>query len=81
MSNHLSLRSGNPVLKANTFIQRQTTIDTGMMTITGTVNKTALGLLLLMTTAIFTWNMSPTDKCSNDGWDFWWINCRNNNCF
>ena len=61
MSNHLSLRSGNPVLKANTFIQRQTTIDTGMMTITGTVNKTALGLLLLMTTAIFTWNMSPTD--------------------
>ena len=61
MSNHLSLRSGNPVLKANTFIQRQTTIDTGMMTITGTVNKTALGLLLLMTTAIFTWNMAPND--------------------
>ena len=61
MSNHLSLRSGNPVLKANTFIQRQTAIDTGTMTITGTVNKTALGLLLLMTTAIFTWNMSPND--------------------
>jgi len=61
MSNHLSLRSGNPVLNANTFIQRQTTIDTGTMTITGTVNKTALGLLLLMTTAIFTWNMAPTD--------------------
>ena len=61
MSNHLSFRSGNPVLKANTFIQRQTTIDTGTMTITGTVNKTALGLLLLMTTAIFTWNMAPTD--------------------
>ena len=61
MSNHLSLRSGNPVLKANTFIQRQTTIDTGTMTITGTVNKTALGLLLLMTTAIFTWNMAPAD--------------------
>jgi uncharacterized YccA/Bax inhibitor family protein len=61
MSNHLSLRSGNPVLKANTFIQRQTTIDTGTMTITGTVNKTALGLLLLMTTAIFTWHMAPTD--------------------
>ena len=61
MSNHLSLRSGNPVLNANTFIQRQTTIDAGTMTITGTVNKTALGLLLLMTTAIFTWNMAPTD--------------------
>ena len=61
MSNHLSLRSGNPVLKANTFIQRQTAIDNGTMTITGTVNKTALGLLLLMTTAIFTWNMAPND--------------------
>ena len=61
MSNHLSFRSGNPVLKANTFIKRQTTIDTGTMTITGTVNKTALGLLLLMTTAIFTWNMAPND--------------------
>ena len=61
MSNHLSLRSGNPVLKANTFIQRQTAIDNGTMTITGTVNKTALGLILLMTTAIFTWNMAPND--------------------
>ena len=61
MSNHLSLRSGNPVLKANTFINRQVAIDTGTMTIMGTVNKTALGLLLLMTTAIFTWNMAPTD--------------------
>ena len=65
MSNHLSLRSGNPVLKANTFIQRQTIIDAGTMTITGTVNKTALGLLLLMTTAIFTWNMAPTDPRIN----------------
>ena len=61
MSNHLSLRSGNPVLKANTFINRQVAIDTGTMTIMGTVNKTALGLLLLMTTAIFTWNMAPND--------------------
>jgi uncharacterized YccA/Bax inhibitor family protein len=26
------------------------------MTIDGTVNKTALGLLLLMTTAIYSWN-------------------------
>ena len=46
MSSHLSLRSGNPVLKANTFIQRHTAIDNGTMTITGTVNKTALSLLL-----------------------------------
>jgi len=61
MSSHLSLRSGNPVLKANTFIQRHAAIDNGTMTITGTVNKTALSLLLLMTTAIFTWNMAPND--------------------
>ena len=61
MSSHLSLRSGNPVLKANTFIQRHTVIDNGTMTITGTVNKTELSLLLLMTTAIFTWNMAPND--------------------
>ena len=61
MSNHLSLRSGNPVLKANTFIRRQVAIDTGTMTIMGTVNKTALGLLLLMTTAIYTWNLAPAD--------------------
>jgi len=58
MSNHLSLRSGNPVLKANTFINRQVAIDTGTMTIMGTVNKTALGLLLLMTTAIYIWNLA-----------------------
>ena len=61
MSNHLSLRSGNPVLKANTFINRQVAIDTGTMTIMGTVNKTALGLLLLMTTAIYIWNLAPAD--------------------
>jgi len=61
MSNHLSLRSGNPALKANTFIRRQVAIDTGTMTIMGTVNKTALGLLLLMTTAIYTWNLAPAD--------------------
>ena len=61
MSNHLSLRSGNPVLQSNTFIARHSKVDMGTMTIMGTVNKTALCLLLLMTTAIFVWNLSPTD--------------------
>ena len=61
MSNHLSLRSGNPVLRSDTFIGRHTEINTGTMTIMGTVNKTALCLLLLMTTAIFVWNLSPSD--------------------
>ena len=61
MSNHLSLRSGNPVLRTDSFIGRHTKTDTGTMTIMGTVHKTALCLLLLMTTAIFVWNLSPTD--------------------
>ena len=61
MSNHLSLRSGNPVLRSNTFIGRHSKVNMGTMTIMGTVNKTALCLLLLMTTAIFVWNLSPTD--------------------
>ena len=62
MSNHLSLRSGNPVLRTDSFIGRHTKTDTGTMTIMGTVHKTALCLLLLMTTAIFVWNLSPTDS-------------------
>jgi len=61
MNNHLSLRSGNPVLRSNTFIGRHTELNTGTMTIMGTVNKTALCLLLLIVTAIFVWNLSPTD--------------------
>ena len=61
MNNHLSLRSGNPVLRSNTFINRHTEVRTGTMTIMGTVNKTALCLLLLMTTAIFVWNLPSAD--------------------
>ena len=61
MRNHLSLRSGNPVLRSNTFIGRHIETKAGTMTIMGTVNKTALCLLLLMTTAIFVWNLPPTD--------------------
>ena len=61
MNNHLSLRSGNPVLRSDTFINRHTEVRTGTMTIMGTVNKTALCLLLLMTTAIFVWNLPSAD--------------------
>ena len=61
MRNHLSLRSGNPALRSNTFIGRHIETKAGTMTIMGTVNKTALCLLLLMTTAIFVWNLPSTD--------------------
>ena len=60
MSQHLSLRSGNPALRASTFKQfTSTTSET--MTIMGTVHKTALSLLLLMTTALYTWNLPLGD--------------------
>ena len=59
MNRHLSMRSGNPALSSATFRN----IDgegTEKMTISGTVNKTAMSLLLLMTSASYTWiNDSP----------------------
>ena len=59
MNPHLSMRSGNPALSAKTFKNAVTT-GTEKMTIGGTVNKTAMSLLLLMATASYTWtNPSP----------------------
>ena len=54
MANHLSYRSGNPVLSKNTFT-RSSDI-TGTMTINGTVNKTAISLFLLVGTGYLTFN-------------------------
>ena len=50
------MRSGNPALNRNTFSNTGTVSGDQAMTIDGTVNKTSLCLLLLMTTAIYTWN-------------------------
>ncbi len=61
MNQHLALRSGNPALRAETFIKAGRATADPAMTIMGTVNKTALSLLLLLTTAIFTWNMPVGD--------------------
>ncbi len=60
MNRHMTLRSGNPTLTANTF-KHLAQSGSGVMTIMGTVHKTALSLLLLMTTAIFTWNLPVND--------------------
>lgn len=57
MAEHLSLRSGNPALTANSFRGERALPGVETMTISGTVNKTALGLLILLITASFTWNM------------------------
>ena len=58
MSNHLSLRSGNPVLSKNTFSSNGSISE--KMTINGTVNKTAISLLLLVGTGYITFtNINP----------------------
>ena len=58
MNKHLSMRSGNPALSSSTF-KNVATIGDEKMSIEGTVNKTALSLLLLMSTASYSW-MNPS---------------------
>ena len=54
MRSHLSMRSGNPALTSQIFTS-EVSDGSGAMTIGGTVNKTAMSLLLLMATASYTW--------------------------
>ena len=54
MANHLSMRSGNPVLSKSTFTTTREHSET--MTINGTVNKTATCLFLLLGTGYLTFN-------------------------
>ncbi len=52
------MRTANPTLNANTFVQFQGTAVRGeTMTIQGTVNKTGLLFILLLLAAAYTWNM------------------------
>ena len=55
MNKHLSLRSGNPVLSSKTF--SNSILSDNQMTIEGTVNKTAISLLLLVGTGYFTFDV------------------------
>ena len=58
MRNHLSYRSGNPALNSNTFNNSKynaTLGDTERMTLDGTVNKTAISVLLLIISAYYTY--------------------------
>ena len=55
------MRSGNPALTADSFRGDRALPGAEAMTVSGTVNKTALSLLLLVTTASFTWNMGLAD--------------------
>ena len=54
MPNHLSYRSGNPVLTSNAF--NIATDQSDVMTINGTVNKTFLLLFIVIASGYFAWN-------------------------
>jgi len=55
MARALALRSGNPALSAGAFTRERFASDAGVMTIGGTVNKTALSLVILVIAAGWTW--------------------------
>jgi uncharacterized YccA/Bax inhibitor family protein len=55
------MRSGNPALTAETFRRLPRTTGGESMTLQGTVNKTALALLILLVTATYTWNLGVGD--------------------
>ena len=61
MANPIAMRSGNPALSADTFRGTRAAVGAESMTIQGTVNKTALALLILMATASYTWNLGIGD--------------------
>jgi uncharacterized YccA/Bax inhibitor family protein len=61
MANEIAMRSGNPALTADTFRDARAGFGEDAMTIQGTVNKTALALLILMAAASYTWNLGVED--------------------
>lgn len=59
------MRSGNPALKASTFLDLGTgsvvSSDAGLMTINGTVNRTAFLLILTLAAAMYPWSLYFAD--------------------
>jgi uncharacterized YccA/Bax inhibitor family protein len=53
------MRSGNPALTGDTFRRERALAGVDSMTIAGTVNKTALSLVILFLTATLAWNQGP----------------------
>lgn len=55
------MRSGNPALKASTFLDLGTgsvvSSDAGLMTINGTINRTAFLLILSLAAAMYPWSL------------------------
>ena len=61
MANPIAMRSSNPALSTDTFRGTGAAVGQDAMTIQGTVNKTALALLILVATASYTWNLGVAD--------------------
>ncbi|MFQ5588004.1 MAG: Bax inhibitor-1/YccA family protein [Nitrospiria bacterium] len=57
MARFRDFRSANPALKKNPFADISAALRGEVMTIDGTVNKTALSLIILIISASWTWNM------------------------
>lgn len=55
------MRSGNPVLKADTFSLAPALHESERMTLGGTANKTGLSLFILLIAASYIWNRGPED--------------------
>jgi uncharacterized YccA/Bax inhibitor family protein len=70
------MRSGNPVLGENTFLDvgsgRVVSGDSQSMTINGTVNKTGLMLAVLLVGAAFTWSRFDGSPESAQAILPWW---------
>lgn len=64
------MRSGNPALSDNTFLDlglgTLVTSDAGAMTLNGTVNKTAILLLITLVGAMFSWSQAATALASGN---------------
>ena len=61
MAGVMTMRSGNPALTADTFTKYRAAPDAGQMTLSGTVNKTGLGLGILVIAAAAVWQLGPDD--------------------
>jgi uncharacterized YccA/Bax inhibitor family protein len=61
MAGALTMRSGNPALTADTFGRIGAIPGGESMSLTGTVNKTGLSLVILLVTASYMWNRGAAD--------------------
>ena len=61
MAGVMTMRSGNPALTADTFAKYRAVPGAEQMTLGGTVNKTALSLVILLVAASYVWNRGAAD--------------------